>query len=585
MVPLLQSSPKHHIVKSTLSPQDSVQEEPREVIGAGLPLLQRLMLLKAKEEKEKQDQKPHQKDKESERHARFQLHIQPPGHVSSPPQTSPITKSNLKVTSPLTKTFPPEQTTLPHSSGSVSSQSGVKMKVSFKDRIKSLQIGLSQESSKSDSPVDKKSQSLSNAIPLKDKLRLLGNFSPKEDSHTKLSERRNSASDVHKTESEFSHKPWYKLKKATILNDDLEKPVKSAIIKPPKKSSITDPSGKVLKERLSTIEEPATTSPTITQTKKPVILPLKREKKKYLSIDDLSPEYSGLPFVKKLKILNERQKLAELESVIKTRSSSLDCTDTSSETSFPADSLIRSQSDTAASGLGAIKGNIQAPAILALCPVKTPEVGSTCAPLIETTVTTTALEIAPPSEPVVSAEIPVDNTTVEILIPDLCQGDTEDTVERRRLKSILKHLSEGTTSSTGDVQNKDQFHQLLRSQTVEGYAARHSKFVKSVTFNNTLPSPPNSANETVKTSETFSIPPMVVDRPVSIDVMESHVSLEFTQPTQVSEQVQPQAEIVEVTAPPAKEIYTPMQQPPWPPAKPKLSLLSAVSNQRKLLRG
>lgn len=47
--------------------------------------------------------------------------------------------------------------------------------------------------------------------------------------------------------------------------------------------------------------------------------------KMYASIDDLSPEYCGLPFVKKLKILNERQKLAELERVV--RSSSLDCGD------------------------------------------------------------------------------------------------------------------------------------------------------------------------------------------------------------------------------------------------------------------
>lgn len=46
--------------------------------------------------------------------------------------------------------------------------------------------------------------------------------------------------------------------------------------------------------------------------------------KTYKSIDDLSPEYSGLPFVKKLKILNERQKLAELEHVMKARSVSLD---------------------------------------------------------------------------------------------------------------------------------------------------------------------------------------------------------------------------------------------------------------------
>lgn len=47
--------------------------------------------------------------------------------------------------------------------------------------------------------------------------------------------------------------------------------------------------------------------------------------KKYDSIDDLSPQYSGLPFVKKLKILNERQKLAELvEKELVVRSASLE---------------------------------------------------------------------------------------------------------------------------------------------------------------------------------------------------------------------------------------------------------------------
>lgn len=39
-------------VKSAVSPQQSIQEEPeREIVGAGLPLLQRLKLLKAKEER------------------------------------------------------------------------------------------------------------------------------------------------------------------------------------------------------------------------------------------------------------------------------------------------------------------------------------------------------------------------------------------------------------------------------------------------------------------------------------------------------------------------------------------------------
>lgn len=47
-------SPPHTHVSSTISPQASIQEEAEpEVIGAGLPLLHRLKMLKAKQEKQK----------------------------------------------------------------------------------------------------------------------------------------------------------------------------------------------------------------------------------------------------------------------------------------------------------------------------------------------------------------------------------------------------------------------------------------------------------------------------------------------------------------------------------------------------
>lgn len=68
-----------------------------------------------------------------------------------------------------------------------------------------------------------------------------------------------------------------------------------------------------------------------------------QQTKMYASVDDLSPEYCGLPFVKKLKILNERQKLAELEKAV--RSSSLDCGE-NAEPEF--DNLTRSHSEACA---------------------------------------------------------------------------------------------------------------------------------------------------------------------------------------------------------------------------------------------
>lgn len=74
------------------------------------------------------------------------------------------------------------------------------------------------------------------------------------------------------------------------------------------------------------------------------LVQIKQQTKMYSSVDDLSPEYCGLPFVKKLKILNERQKLAELERAV--RSSSLDCGE-ATEAEFDGN-LTRSHSEACA---------------------------------------------------------------------------------------------------------------------------------------------------------------------------------------------------------------------------------------------
>lgn len=165
----------------------------------------------------------------------------------------------------------------------------------------------------------------------------------------------------------------------------------------------------------------------------------------FRSIDDLSPEYGGLPFVKKLKILNERQKLEELETVMKTRSFSLDIPD-SSQAPIEIDTLTRSQSE-----------------------------GSTMhhdKNLLAT--------------PLVSSELHSSN-------------ESNETPERRNLRSILKKLSEETqlepqVTTMPKKIDSTEFRKLMRAPTIEGYAARHSKLSKSVTFNrDTLQSPPNSA--------------------------------------------------------------------------------------------
>lgn len=74
-----------------------------------------------------------------------------------------------------------------------------------------------------------------------------------------------------------------------------------------------------------------------------------------------------------------------------------------------------------------------------------------------------------------------------------------ETLERRKLKSILKKLSAGSrTSSEASATPPDpevvtaELKKLMRAPTIEGYAARHSKLSKSVTFNKyTLQSPPS----------------------------------------------------------------------------------------------
>ncbi|XP_018347410.1 PREDICTED: transcriptional regulator ATRX-like isoform X2 [Trachymyrmex septentrionalis] len=169
-----------------------------------------------------------------------------------------------------------------------------------------------------------------------------------------------------------------------------------------------------------------------------------QQTKMYASVDDLSPEYCGLPFVKKLKILNERQKLAELEKAA--RSSSLDCGD-NVESKFDSN-LTRSHSETCA---------------------------------IEYT-----RKLAKYNQDRQESASP------EQLSPE------NETLERQNLKSILKKLSASSradsseTSATSTPDRDAELKKLMRAPTIEGYAARHSKLSKSVTFNKyTLQSPPS----------------------------------------------------------------------------------------------
>lgn len=224
---------------------------------------------------------------------------------------------------------------------------------------------------------------------------------------------------------------------------------------------------------------------------------LQRRPKNYRSVDDLSPEYSGLPFVKKLKILNERQKLAELEHVIQTRSFSLDCPESIVQQTIyagggpstaagasgqysglpvvpfdPAEPLTRSQSDASGMAMGPGKYSLKHHKLFQKPP---------------------PLDTLPPVRP----HQPYQQQYFQPHSP--LSPESNETLERKQLKSILKRLSEdqsqqghrrdSTTHSSGRVATSN-VQDLMRAPTVEGYVARHSKLMKSVTFNNTLSSPP-----------------------------------------------------------------------------------------------
>lgn len=397
---------------------------------------------------------------------------------------------SLSPTSPLSKIPPtsPSATTSGTSLGPFSSPSkGTKNihKVSFKDRIKALQNASDtskiQEKSISNENSDMKQQLIppsspggplsnsgstssssnkfnnskpSTAQTIKEKLRSFGNFEKTKDDHSVII------------------KPWSKLKLATVIGGSY-----TSLSNTLTEDSPTIRKGKVAKNKpttssvqnlvsrhadsisISIQNEQASVSdseiknlprvvPKLKQKPKPIkIAPIP---KSYQSVDDLSPEYGGLPFVKKLKILNERQKLAELESVIQTRSFSLDCTDSNNTAQGAMEALYRSHSE------------------------------ASCMARSKTTVTTIH------GTPIVTGGIGQQSLKSPL------SPESNETLERRHLKSILKKLSEDKL--TESQEDQQDLCRLLRSQTLEGYVARHSKFTKSVTFNrNTLSSPPGSA--------------------------------------------------------------------------------------------
>lgn len=334
------------------------------------------------------------------------------------------------------------------------------LKVSFRDRLRNIQkeekVGSSVES------LEAKQQLLPSTSA----------FKPKKPSTTKqLKDKIKSFGHLPKDDLT----PWSKLKRATVvglggsytslsnnLNEDSPKLSKTSIktSMPVNLNIITNkldepaPPLFLPHVRPRFVNDDLKTSCSDSDTKKPKPRPSTikdNETKSYRSVDDLSPEYRPLPFVKKLKILNERQKLAELESAIQTtRSLSLDYTD-SSNSSDVIEVLTRSHSEASCMIRGASLVPITPLNFMSLIPM--------------------------------NAKTPL-------------SPESNETIERKNLKSILrKKLSEDRLSqnvASVKASDRQDMKRLMRAQTLEGYVARRTKFTKSVTFNHTLSSPPST---------------------------------------------------------------------------------------------
>lgn len=208
------------------------QEPPISPLGAGLPLLSRLRLLKEKEEREE----------------RRNLMDTLSHHITEP--QLPPTSETLNPTNP----------NLP-----------------FLQRILLLKAKNEQETVQAEKEIPIKESHLpKNTIP--EETNVQSDEQPSSDGQTSIATP--VTSDTTTRKINVAKKPWTTLKNASLTTKDNS------------------------------------------QQKSPPTRKL-QQTKMYASVDDLSPEYCGLPFVKKLKILNERQKLAELERAV--RSSSLDC--------------------------------------------------------------------------------------------------------------------------------------------------------------------------------------------------------------------------------------------------------------------
>uniref|UniRef100_T1HBK2 Cyclic nucleotide-binding domain-containing protein n=1 Tax=Rhodnius prolixus TaxID=13249 RepID=T1HBK2_RHOPR len=218
-------------------------------------------------------------------------------------------------------------------------------------------------------------------------------------------------------------------------------------------------------------------------------------KKCYRSIDDLSPECESLSFVKKLKILNDRQKIAaELETAqIKSTSfDSADVTDAYTGHFFYNNFCYNNDKIL-------IDITVNLSEMVIIKPLLTMKRRSDRVPMKHSQSATVFemdrgnKQLRPAILRAITSTQDESSTQTITLHTDIdLSPESNETAERRHLKSILKKLSgrQGdlfASSGCAEVEKSSQagiyLKKLLREPTAEGFAARHSKLAKSVTFN------------------------------------------------------------------------------------------------------
>ncbi|XP_017852468.1 platelet binding protein GspB isoform X2 [Drosophila busckii] len=501
-----QKSPPHSHVTCTLSPQESIQEEPEREFNEGFPLIQRLQQLKIKNE-------PQSYATTGETGGLVMANA--PANISSKVDTHAHFGTSAVTSAAVTSAGVSSAAGAAAQSLAVAQIKPI-MKVSFKQKIQQLQAGggggaaaAPKESAASTGAIAKKEPPKSLAVVAKHAASSTLHVDPTAGSvgglvgvasgggggggaltassslpiatiskkvtkpYSKLSTPLQSDTDTDGTPI----KPWSKLKLATLMSssytsltncspDDLATPLKNySLSNIPQQMETGGDTSRARHHSARSSHSPRHThghahahasgsstcsssaQSTLSTTReclrlqKPPQEPLAaaeaetkegaRGRKFYQSVFDLSPEYCGLPFVKRLKILNERQKLAELEKALQTRSFSLDCSSTKSSNNIEVpitESLYRCYSDT--SGI--------------YSQFMSTYESTTSSASVSTNTSASASASASASDS--NSKLPPQQLQLLEYMP--LSPESNETVERRKLKSILKKMQKGEGSAT-----------------------------------------------------------------------------------------------------------------------------------------